>query len=607
MRVFGACERDGCNGVDMYRIGDEIAGYRVLEILGHGGMGEVYKAAHPRLPRADAIKVLRAVHADDPVTRARFEREADLVAPLAHPNIVTVHDRGVIGDAAWIAMEYVPGTDVAGLLAAERGPLDPRLVIAIVTGIAAGLDEAHRHGVMHRDIKPANMLLTPGDHPFVPRAVKLTDFGIAQLLDDSASLTGVGTTVGTMRYSSPEQIEGRRVDARSDIYSLGAAAYELLTGVPPFDVPSISGLMSAHMFAERPRASAANRALPPAVDGVLMRAMARDPAQRYATAGEFAAALAGSFDNRQTLTGAATPTAHPLGAHPTGAHLSGRYAQGSTSGSPSGIEPARPSARRAWFRRWPAVGAVIVVIAALVGVGGGALWNRSATLGTPDRPDAKVTDRAVELAWSKVPGATTYVVRQNDTEVWAGSDTEHSLPLPVPGTYRYSVSARSDGNRGSDYSLDSTPVTVFMTWRDLQPIADLYPDLIPSTPLSSNGFDSMGCYGDGGSLVAADQTAIYCTKSDANRRTIYTVSVFAYPTQQELQANIAAFVGSTTGAAYTTSQSSQGTRYLQANFQGASLATFAFATGDRARTVVQVSVPGGTVAQAAEILAGLPI
>ncbi|MBN0974913.1 serine/threonine-protein kinase, partial [Gordonia sp. BP-119] len=291
----------------MYQVGDLIAGYRVLDVLGRGGMGEVYQAAHPRLPRADALKVLRSVHATDPVFRARFEREADIVAPLHHPNIVAVYDRGVFDELLWIAMEYVPGTDAARMLARES-PLDPGLACTIIAGAAAGLDAAHRRGVMHRDIKPANILITPGadgDTDSAPEAVKLTDFGIAQVLDEVTHLTGTGITIGTMRYASPEQIEGLRVDGRSDIYSLAATAYELLTGAPPFDSPSLHGLMTAHMHHEPPSASARNRALPAGVDAVLARAIAKEPGRRHPTAGEFAAALADVFDSRATLIGPA--------------------------------------------------------------------------------------------------------------------------------------------------------------------------------------------------------------------------------------------------------------------------------------------------------------
>ncbi|WP_288817493.1 serine/threonine-protein kinase, partial [uncultured Gordonia sp.] len=374
----------------MYQVGDLIAGYRVLDVLGRGGMGEVYQAAHPRLPRADALKVLRSVHAADPVFRARFEREADIVAPLHHPNIVAVYDRGVFDELLWIAMEYVPGTDAARMLARES-PLDPGLACTIIAGAAAGLDAAHRRGVMHRDIKPANILITPGSDgatDSAPEAVKLTDFGIAQVLDEVTHLTGTGITIGTMRYASPEQIEGLRVDGRSDIYSLAATAYELLTGAPPFDSPSLHGLMTAHMHHEPPSASARNRALPAGVDAVLARAIAKEPGRRHPTAGEFAAALADVFDSRATLIGPAIrpepPAGTPTGPAPAGPKPSpgfGRVGAG-VAGS-AGYTP--PPVQSGPLQTWPpdddatqptsvrrprhlaAIGIVAVLVAGILG------------------------------------------------------------------------------------------------------------------------------------------------------------------------------------------------------------------------------------------------
>ncbi|WP_439029900.1 protein kinase domain-containing protein [Gordonia terrae] len=644
----------------MYQVGDLIAGYRVLDVLGRGGMGEVYKAAHPRLPRADALKVLRSVHATDPVFRARFEREADIVAPLHHPNIVAVYDRGVFEGLLWIAMEYVPGTDAARLLAREA-PLDPGLACTIISGAAAGLDAAHRGGVMHRDIKPANILITPGGDSGegIPEAIKLTDFGIAQVLDEVTHLTGTGITIGTMRYASPEQIEGLRVDGRSDIYSLGATAYELLTGTPPFDSPSLHGLMNAHMRSEPPSASARTRALPAAIDDVLTRAIAKDPARRFATAGEFAAALADVFDSRSTLIGPAVrsdpdpratsaqgapaPT-HPVLQNPAppvtpppavttplrhGPGHGAPFAPPSAprAGPPEGLQPwasgdvhrpSGPGARRTG--RLVAIGVVAVLLAGILGAVAGFVRLSAVALEPPDAPDVEVSTTAVELTWNGVRGATDYVLTQNEKVIYAGPATEFSAPRPVPGTYTYQVAAHRDG-RTSDFSRNSEAVDVFMTWGELQPIADLYHDVIPATPLSTNGFDAMRCWGEDGDLAfSSSKRTVSCTRDspkddDATGdgpesdgpNVEYQVIIDSYDTPEEAVTAAKVTAYDLRGVPYTTAQGHAGTLYLSDKQREQGQAILTFGSGDHARTVVWVVVPGRPASAAADVLARLPI
>ncbi|MDL9936526.1 serine/threonine-protein kinase [Gordonia sp. ABSL1-1] len=655
----------------MYQVGDLIAGYRVLGMLGHGGMGEVYQAAHPRLPRADAIKVLRSAHGADPVFRARFEREADIVAPLHHPNIVSVFDRGVVDGRLWIAMEFVAGTD-AGQLIEEHGALDPRLVVQIVNGVAAGLDAAHRRGIMHRDIKPANILVTPGADPLKPEAIKLTDFGIAQALDEVTALTGAGTTVGTMLYSSPEQIEGKRVDARSDTYSLGATAFELLTGTPPFDAPSLHGLMTAHMFNDPPRATLRNPTLPPAVDAVLIRAIAKDPARRFQTAGDFAEAFGAAFDSRNTLVGP-VPTPPPPPVKPGGGRRPSSPAGGpGRPGGGPGVVPARPAysgasqgdvlrsvasqsgpaatfgggpgaapgahvsnprmpsagypvvtqpnvgvqpanpqpAARIAGRRLVAIGAVVVLVAAALGVGIAVVQRSSKHLAAPDRPDVTVATEYVEVSWNRVDGATSYVVKQNDIEIYAGAGNSFRAPLPLPGSYTYTVAARSDSVPGSDFSLRSDAVKVFLTWRGLQWIADLYPDLVPTSPLSTNGFDELSCSGDGGNL-AFDTTekSMLChkRKPGSDRLDVYSVKIYGYADATEAAASARLATRRLRAEPYTTAQGNAATRYLDDTASEGGSAIVTFGAGPRDRTYLVVAVPGGSARDAAAVLARLPI
>lgn len=209
-------------------VGTVIAGYRIENVLGSGGMGTVYLARHPTLPRSDALKILSAELSVDCQFRVRFTREADLAATLNHPNIVRVYNRGETDGHLWIAMEYVEGTAANDL---ARANLTPTRIVRIITDVASALDYAHSRRVLHRDIKPGNFLVSsPGsDH----ERVLLADFGIARALDDATTLTATGSMVGTAAYAAPETIEGRPADHRTDIYALGCALFRLLTSRTP--------------------------------------------------------------------------------------------------------------------------------------------------------------------------------------------------------------------------------------------------------------------------------------------------------------------------------------------------------------------------------------
>ncbi|MEV0359881.1 serine/threonine-protein kinase [Nocardia sp. NPDC050697] len=270
------------------RPGEIFAGYRVLRRLGAGGMGAVYLAQHPRLPRRDALKVLDPGLGADPEFRARFEREADLAARLEHPNVVAVYDRGAEGAVLWIAMRYVDGVDAAELI--RRGPaeLPPLRAARIVAAAARGLDAAHRRDLLHRDVKPANIMVAADDEG--NDVVRLTDFGIARPLDAPTSLTGTGSVLATVAYAAPELLTGGPVDRRADVYSLGCTLFELLTGSKPFGALPPAAAMAAQLFEPPPRASALNPALPPAVDAVIVKAMAKEPGERFGSCGALAEA-----------------------------------------------------------------------------------------------------------------------------------------------------------------------------------------------------------------------------------------------------------------------------------------------------------------------------
>ncbi|MFD8099491.1 serine/threonine-protein kinase [Nocardia fluminea] len=263
-----------------------LAGYRIERRLGGGGMGTVYLAQHPRLPRRDAVKVLDGRLAVEPTFRARFEREADLAARLRHPNVVQIFDRGVDGDRLWIAMQFVDGLDAAQLLRQGLSVLTPERAVRIVAEAAKGLDYAHRQGLLHRDIKPANLLIARAEDG--TDEVMVTDFGIARSMGETTSLTSAGSVLGTLAYAAPEQLDGQPLDVRTDVYALGGTLYELLTGFVPFQRESPAALISAHLIEPPPQPSAGNPALPPALDGVIARAMAKNPDDRYASCGELA-------------------------------------------------------------------------------------------------------------------------------------------------------------------------------------------------------------------------------------------------------------------------------------------------------------------------------
>lgn len=274
--------------------GEKFAGYTIVRQLGAGGMGEVYLVEHPRLPRHEAIKILRADVSADSEYRVRFEREADMVAQLYHPNIVAVHDRGEVDGQLWISMDFVDGTDAGQLLLDRwRHGMPPDDVVRIVAEVARALDYAHGKLLLHRDVKPANILLTDLDSR--TRAL-LADFGIARPIDDSARLTATAMTVGTVAYAAPEQLMGKKIDGRADQYSLAATAFQLLTGSLLFHDPNPAVVISMHLTAP-PTEITKHRPELSDLGPVLSKALAKAPDDRYSSCSEFAADLGARIGN----------------------------------------------------------------------------------------------------------------------------------------------------------------------------------------------------------------------------------------------------------------------------------------------------------------------
>lgn len=273
------------------RSGDTFAGYQILRMLGSGGMGEVYLAQHPRLPRHDALKILPSQVSADEEFRRRFEREADLASALWHPHIVGVHDRGEADGQLWISMDYVDGLDASRFLAESYPagmPIDE--VAKIVTAVASALDYAHKQGLVHRDVKPANIMLTrPGDDG--EQRILLTDFGIARNVSDISGLTATNMTVGTVTYAAPEQLTGEDLDGRADQYALAATAYHLITGTQLFPHSNPAVVISRHLNAAPP-ALADSRPDLAGLDPVFAIALAKAPGDRFPRCSDFAQALA---------------------------------------------------------------------------------------------------------------------------------------------------------------------------------------------------------------------------------------------------------------------------------------------------------------------------
>ena len=296
--------------------GDLLGGCRVEEVIARGGMGVVYRAVQLDLQRPVALKVIAGDLAGDPEFRERFERESRMAAAIDHPNVVPVYAAGEDRGALYIVMRFVPGSDLHALIR-SIGRLPAQRAAAIVAQVAAALDAAHAAGLVHRDVKPANVLLASDvDHAY------LSDFGLMRALDPQVPLTDSGRWMGTVDFAAPEQLSGERVDARSDVYSLGCVLFAALTGTPPFARGTVTATMLAHLHDPRPKPSASGA--PRAFDRVIARALAKVPADRYPSAGDLGRAAAAAArgepvteSERTVAIGPAAPDGSPAQTAPT--------------------------------------------------------------------------------------------------------------------------------------------------------------------------------------------------------------------------------------------------------------------------------------------------
>jgi DNA-binding beta-propeller fold protein YncE len=292
--------------------GSRIAGYLLEEQIGQGGMAVVFRAHDERLDRTVALKILAPALAADEAFRQRFIRESRAAAAVDDPHIIPVFEAGEASGVLFIVMRWVRGGDVRSLVG-QFGPMAPGRAADVISQVASALDAAHTRGLVHRDVKPANMLLDASSGSGRPDHVYLSDFGLSKGSLQTSGLTGTGTFLGTLDYISPEQIEGKPVDGRADEYALACAAFELLTGAPPFQRDEAMAVMYAQLSEPPPALSSRRGGLPLAVDNVFIKALAKAPAERYGTCTEFAEALRVAFGLRPYDSG---PGGVPSGGHP---------------------------------------------------------------------------------------------------------------------------------------------------------------------------------------------------------------------------------------------------------------------------------------------------
>lgn len=392
--------------------GTRFGRYRLQELLGEGGMGQVYRAHDDQTDRTVAVKVLHSHMAADPVFRERFQREARAAAGLGHPHVVPIFDYGEIEDRLFICMQFVIGAGVDSLLV-ESGPMPVARAVAVVAQAGEALDAAHAVGLVHRDVKPSNLLITARDF------VYLIDFGIARAVGETG-LTSTGATIGTFAYMAPERFTTGTADARSDVYALACVLYQCLTGRTPYPATALEQQIAAHLTQPPPRPSVLRPQIGTVLDDVIATGMAKDPDQRYQTAGELAAACVAA------ATAAAPPAETVLNAGQAVAGPRRRI-----------LEPAR----------------VRVIVAALV------LLGAAVAVGSVFMNDQSGSDAALPT-FTTTPNSTTAPsspAPQTTTTTTATTTTTQQPVLPGPGTHCGSVTTAT--GKAIDTMIDAGSIS----------------------------------------------------------------------------------------------------------------------------------------------------
>jgi len=387
--------------------------YQVGELLGYGGMAEVHKGRDLRLGRDVAIKMLRTDLARDATFQERFRREAQNSAALNHPAIVAVYDTGEEVSSTgeklpFIVMEFVAGRTLKEVLAAEQR-IQPRRALEMIADICAALEFSHRHGIIHRDIKPGNVMITPNGQ------VKVMDFGIARALASGATtMTQTSAVIGTAQYLSPEQARGESVDARSDVYAAGCVLFELLVGHPPFVGDSPVSVAYQHVREEPKAPSDINRDVPPDVDAIVLKALAKNPLNRYQSAQEMRADALRAVAGRPVMATPVMTEAETMAM--TGAFRQPMGATTMTRPIPGGMPPRQPERKSSWVMAVLAALGVLAVVA--LGIGLVILRNNDTTT----KPPATVS--MPKITGLSAADAEAQLRQKGFTSITAGDDIE---------------------------------------------------------------------------------------------------------------------------------------------------------------------------------------
>ena len=464
----------GTDDGDALTPGSTFAGHRIEAVIGTGGMGVVYRARHLALERERALKVVAPKLSADQRFRERFKRESRLAAQVEHPNVIPVHHAGEESGQLYLTMRLVDGVDLRSLVEAS-GPLDPARAVRVLAGIAAGLDAAHAAGLVHRDVKPANVLLEQdGD----TERVFLTDFGISRLATSAESLTSTGEFFGSVDYVAPEQIEGEPLDRRTDVYALGGILHFVLTAQLPFPRDTELAKLFAHANAPPPRPSESVPGLPPAVDEVVAKAMAKRPEDRYPSAGGLAAAAAAAL-------GEPAPDLAPVPA--AGPPL-----------PPGGDAAPTRSLRRAGRRRLPlAIGALAAVAAAAAG----ALLLSGVGDSGGEPPAGPQPAVAATIPVEDGPTAITV----GGTRVWVASTGAHAVDAIDPV---------NDQRVGNPIDVGEQPTAVAVGFGSIW-VADLSRDeLVRLDP--GGGSPTVIGVGDRPADIAVDDRWVWVTNGGAD-------------------------------------------------------------------------------------------
>jgi serine/threonine-protein kinase len=392
---------DGIRGFDAEaRVGTAFGKYTIVDLLGKGGMGEVYEAYDTVKKRSVALKILADGLATDETFRTRFQRESHAAAVLQEPHVIPIHDWGEIDGRLYIDMRLVHGQTLDELIA--RGPLEPSRAVAIIGQVGAALDAAHAAGLMHRDVKPHNIIVTEADFAY------LVDFGIAEMTKDTR-LTTAGAPIGTINYMAPERFTEQKATPAVDVYALACVLYESLTGDSPFARDSLENLVAAHLASPPPRPSVTNSRVPATFDAVIARGMAKNPDDRYGTAGGLVRAA------QQAARGGNSTLVMPPGAVPA---------------EPTAMPVDRSAGRQG--RSWLLPTVIAVAAALILGGVGVVIGMLTQQDGVSQAPQVTTPQTGRDQAGGDIP-FRGFVLRRPSLEV----RTEPALSAPVTGYLPY--------------------------------------------------------------------------------------------------------------------------------------------------------------------------